>query len=386
MKTTITALRLITPEEIIEHPVLVAEDEHILALGTREETPIPEGVRHYDFPDAILAPGFIDIHIHGGNGHDVMELNNSALTAIGHGMLKHGVTSYLATTVTASLPDTLRSLEHLGKAVRMKPAIGGPQLLGIHLEGPFISHAKRGVHPPDNLLEPSPELLRKMHQASDGTVRMMTIAPELKGSLETIREARELGIESSLGHSNATYAEANAGIEAGARHATHTFNAMRPLDHREPGILGAVLSDDRVTADLIADGLHVAPSVIKLFLAAKGTDRAILITDAISATGMPDGRYKLGGFEVEVKRDRCDLEGKLAGSVLTLDRAVRNVMQYGPLSLQDSVKLATINPARRLGLDQTHGVLAPGRIADAVVLTPQGNVIATMAAGKMFPV
>jgi N-acetylglucosamine-6-phosphate deacetylase len=157
---------------------------------------------------------------------------------------------------------------------------------------------------------------------------------------------------------------------------------MRPLDHREPGILGAVLSDDRVTADLIADGVHVAPDVIKLFLRAKGIDRALLITDAISATGMPDGKYKLGGFEVEVKGDRCELDGKLAGSVLTLDRAVRNVMQFVPLSLDHAIRLVTRNPARLLGIDETRGELATGRVADVVVLTPSGDVVATMAGGQ----
>jgi N-acetylglucosamine-6-phosphate deacetylase len=384
VKTTITARRLLTPAEVIEHPVLVVEDDRILAVGERAHISLPADARHYDFPDAILAPGFIDIHIHGGSGHDVMETDSSALAAIEQGMLRHGVTSYLATTVTAPLPATLKSLEHLGKSTRSRANRTGARLLGIHLEGPFISHAKRGVHPPENLLQPSPQLLRQLNEASGGAVRMMTIAPELEGSLETISEATHLGIRSSLGHSNATLAEANAGIHAGASHATHTFNAMRPLDHREPGILGAVLSNDDVTADLIADGLHVAPSVIKLFLSAKGSDRAILITDAISATGMPDGKYKLGGFEVEVKGNRCDLGGRLAGSVLTLDRAVRNVMTFVPLALQHSVRLATLNPARLLGVAETRGVLAAGRIADVVVLTSAGEVITTMADGRLL--
>lgn len=384
MKTAITALRLFTPVEVVDHPVVVVEDDRIVAVGPRSEISVPTGIQSRDFPDAILAPGLIDIHIHGGSGHDVMETDRSALAAIERGMLKHGVTSYLATTVTAPLPTTLKSLEHLGKAARTEPDNAGSRLLGIHLEGPFISHAKRGVHPPENLVRPTPELLRQFHEASGETVRIMTIAPELEGSLETIAEANQLGIQSSLGHSNATFAEANSGIQAGARHATHTFNAMRPLDHREPGILGAVLSDDRLTADLIADGLHVAPSVIKLFLSAKGTDRAILITDAISATGMPDGKYKLGGFEVEVKGGRCDLNGKLAGSVLTLDRAVSNVMDYATLPLNEAVRLATLNPARLLGIDKTRGRLAPGCIADIVVLNHSGKVVTAIAAGRMF--
>jgi N-acetylglucosamine-6-phosphate deacetylase len=383
MKTVITAARLLTPAEVINQPVLVVEDARIAALGSREQLPIPTNARHHDFPGSTLAPGFIDIHIHGGSGHDVMELDTTALATIERGMFKHGVTSYLPTTVTAPLPDTLRSLEHLGKAIRANHRTPGrSRPLGIHLEGPFISHTKRGVHPTENLMSPSPELLRQLHEASGATVRMLTIASELDGAVQTIAEGVLLGMQSSLGHSNATFAQANAGIDAGARHATHTFNAMRSLDHREPGILGAVLSDDRVTADLIADGLHVAPVVIKLFLRAKGVDRAVLITDAISATGMPDGKYKLGGFEVEVKGDRCDLEGKLAGSVLTLDRAVRNVMRFVPLTLEDAIRLVTLNPARLLGMNETYGTLVTGGAADVVVLTTSGEVVATMTDGQ----
>jgi N-acetylglucosamine-6-phosphate deacetylase len=382
MKTVITAARLHTPDNAIDHPVLAIEDGQIVTMGSREQLAIPRDARHHDFPEGILAPGFVDIHVHGGSGHDVMELASSALAAMERGMVKHGVTSYLPTTVTAPLPDTLQSLEHLGKAVTAKNEPGRARPLGIHLEGPFISHAKRGVHPPDNLLRPSPKILRQFYEASGGTVLMMTIAPEIEGGVETIAEASTLGIHTSLGHSNATFAEANAGIEAGARHATHTFNAMRPLDHREPGILGAILSDNRLTADLIADGLHIDPAVIKILLRAKGIDRTILITDAISATGMPNGKYKLGGFEVVVKGNRCDLDGKLAGSVLTLDQAVRNVMKFVPLPLEIAVRLVTLNPARVVGLTDTRGVLAVGRTADIVVLTPSGDVIATMTSGQ----
>jgi N-acetylglucosamine-6-phosphate deacetylase len=382
MKTVITAARLFAPEETIDHPVLVVEEGKIVALGSREQLAMPSGARHHDFPGKILAPGFIDIHIHGGSGYDVMEPSPSALAAIENGMAKHGVTSYLPTTVTAPLSDTLQALEHLGKAIKTAGTPGRARPLGIHLEGPFISHAKRGVHPPENLLPPSPKILRQFHEASQGTLRMMTIAPEVQGSVEIIADAANLNILVSLGHSNATFAEANAGIAAGARHATHTFNAMRPLDHREPGILGAVLSDDRLTADLIADGLHIDPAIIKLFLRAKRLDRSVLITDAISATGMPDGRYKLGQFEVEVKGDRCDLNGKLAGSVLTLDRAVRNVMHFVPLDLQDAVRLVTTNPARAIGMAETHGTLQVGRTADIVVLTTSGEIAATIAGGQ----
>jgi N-acetylglucosamine-6-phosphate deacetylase len=212
---------------------------------------------------------------------------------------------------------------------------------------------------------------------------MMTIAPELPGALETIERARRLGVHSSLGHSNATYAETKAGIAAGADHATHTFNAMRALDHRDPGILGALLEDETISADIIADGIHVHPSVLALFLRAKGTERAILITDAISATGMPDGLHKLGDIEVEVKEGRCEYQGKLAGSVLTMDRAVRNVTDFAGWHLQQAVQLATLNPAKLLSISHERGLLAPGRRADLVALTPEGKVIHTIIGGEM---
>jgi N-acetylglucosamine-6-phosphate deacetylase len=275
-------------------------------------------------------------------------------------------------------------LDGLGKSITTANRNQGrASPLGIHLEGPFISHEKRGVHPPEDVLSPSAQAFECFWQASAGTIRMMTIAPELPGAVETIQYARRLGVHSSLGHSNATYQEAQSGISAGADHATHTFNAMRALDHREPGILGAVLEDNELTADIIADGIHVHPSVLKLFLRAKGADRAILITDAISATGMPNGVYKLGGIEVQVRNGRCEYQGKLAGSVLTLDRALRNVMAFAGWQLQQAIKLATLNPAQRLGISDQRGILAPGRRADLVVLTPEGEVVHTIIGGEI---
>jgi N-acetylglucosamine-6-phosphate deacetylase len=383
MSTVITAARLVTPVEWIESPVVTVEDGHITALKSLSVTEVPAG-RRLDFQGLILAPGFIDIHIHGGVGRDAMEANESALAQIEFQLVKHGVTAYLPTTVTAPHEKILEALDGLGKAIAIANRNYGRAVpLGIHLEGPFISHEKRGVHPPKNLLQPSPQAFDRFWQASAGNIRMMTIAPELPDAVETIRYARTLGVHSSLGHSSATYKEAQAGISAGADHATHTFNAMRTLDHREPGILGAVLEDNELTADIIADGIHVHPSVVKLFLRAKGSDRAILITDAISATGMPDGVYSLGGLEVQVSNGRCEYQGKLAGSVLTLDRAIRNVMTFAGWQLQQAVRLATLNPAQRLGISDQRGLLAPGRRADLVVLTPEGQVVHTIISGEM---
>jgi N-acetylglucosamine-6-phosphate deacetylase len=379
VKTVITARLAFTPVDSVDYPVIVLEDGHIVSLGSRVSTNIPGDARHHDYPDSFIAPGLIDIHVHGGAGHDVMQPGDDALAGMERHFLKHGVTSYCPTTVTAPLDATFQALERLAishnsaREKRAKP-------LGLHLEGPFISHAKRGVHPPESLVEPSVELFDKMWQSAQGRVSVMTVAPELKGAIEMIRTAASRGVCISLGHSDASLAQSKAGVEAGARHATHTFNAMRPLDHREPGVLGEVLADPRITADVIADGVHVHPEVLKVFLRSKGAEGAVLITDAISATGMGDGRFKLGGFDVEVKGDRCEYQGRLAGSVLTLDRAVRNITSFAAWTLKDSVRLATLNPARVLGRNDI-GMLAPGAQADLVVLSPEGNVQHTFIGG-----
>jgi len=383
MRTVITAARLFTPEETVEKPVLVIEDGHVAQVLTRQSSGLPAG-RLVELQDLVLAPAFIDIHIHGGGGHDVMEASNQALERIESQLVKYGVGAYLPTTVTAPEDRTLRSLEHLGKAILNQDGNNRrPRPLGIHLEGPFISSEKRGVHPPRDLALPSPTAFDRLWQASQGTVRMMTIAPELPGALETIRHACALGVRCSLGHSNATYEQALCGISANATHATHTFNAMRALDHRDPGILGAVLQNEALTADIIADGIHVHPAMVELFVRMKGIDKSILITDAISATGMPEGTYKLGEFEVEVKQGRCQYQRKLAGSVLTMDQALRNVMRFANVQLRDALKMATLNPARRLGLGEEIGQIAPGCRADLVALTPEGKVVHTILGGEI---
>jgi N-acetylglucosamine-6-phosphate deacetylase len=256
------------------------------------------------------------------------------------------------------------------------------QPLGIHLEGPFLSHVRRGAHPLENLLPPTVETFNRLWQAARGHIRILTIAPELDGALEVIAEAARRGVCVSIGHSNADLKSAIAGVAAGARHATHTFNAMRPLDHREPGIVGEVLTDPQLSADIVVDGIHLDPMIVRLFLKSKGPDKSVLITDAISATGMPDGHYRLGTFEVEVKNGRCLVDGKLAGSVLAMDRAVRNVMQFAHWDLQQTLRLATLNPARVAGL-ANRGKLATGAEADFIVLSPSGEVRKTIIHGEI---
>jgi N-acetylglucosamine-6-phosphate deacetylase len=391
------ANRLYTPQEVIENPLVFIEDGIISAVSSRAEQGIPRNATVINFTnftddlgDTILAPGFVDIHMHGGAGLDVMRAAITELPHLNNFLTKHGVTGYFPTTVAAPLDQTCVALERMADVIEASQGLsasngGGVQArpLGIHLEGPFLSHKRRGVHPPEFLVEPTLEIFERLWQAARGHVRMMTIAPELPGALEVIGEAARRNVCVSIGHSDATLDAARAGVRAGARHATHTFNAMRPLDHRDPGILGEVLVDRQLTADIIVDGIHLAPEVVQLFLQAKGFERSVLITDATAAAGMPDGTYQLGPIQVEVKDGKCTMDGKLAGSVLTMDRAVRNVTEFSGWSLQHAVRAATLNPTRAVGLAQ-HGQLIEGAEANIIVLNANGEVRKTMVRGVGF--
>ena len=384
------ASRLYTPLEEIQNPLLFIEEGIVSAVSSRADREVPSTATMVDLGDAILAPGFVDIHMHGGAGLDVMRASPAELPRLHKFLAAHGVTGYFPTTVAAPLDQTCLALECLADAIEAGEVLqatngDGAQArpLGIHLEGPFLSHKRRGVHPPENLLEPTLEIFDRLWQAARGHVRVMTIAPELPGALEVISEAARRKVCVSIGHSDAALEAACAGVRAGARHATHTFNAMRPLDHRDPGILGEVLTDQNLTADIIADGIHVAPEVVQLFLQAKGVEAAVLITDATAAAGMPDGKYQLGPMQVEVKDGKCTLDGKLAGSVLTMDGAVRNVTKFSSWSLREAVRAATLNPSRATGLAR-HGHIAPGAEANIVVLSPNGDVRKTMIRGRGF--
>jgi len=382
---TLRASRLFTPTEEVLSPAIQIDDAGI--VGIASDAAVPSGRRELNFPDGVIVPGFVDIHIHGGVNVDVMSASRADLARLGAFLATRGVTGYFPTTVAAPMDDTCRALDHLASAIEdtaEKATAACARPLGIHLEGPFLSHKRCGVHRPENLRPPTLAAFDQLWQAARGHVRMMTIAPELPGALEVIAAAASRNVLVSIGHSDADSAAAQAAIAAGARHATHTFNAMRPLDHREPGILGEALTNPALTADIIADGIHVAPSMVKLFFQmkgnqTKGNDRGVLITDATSATGMPNGRYKLGMMEVEVRDGRCTLDGKLAGSVLTMDAAVRNVMAFAGLSLQQAVCAATVNPARAAGL--AGGVLHVNGEANLVVLNPDGTIVKTFCRG-----
>jgi N-acetylglucosamine-6-phosphate deacetylase len=392
MRRLITARSLVVHNAdgsaLLDHPAVLIEDGAIASITRRDAASLPAHDAHDDDPDATLCPAFLDIHIHGAMGQDVMTGTPAALETVGRFLATRGVGAYLPTTVTAPIDTTLHALSGIAKFIGSGSTEGATPL-GIHLEGPFISHAKRGVHPPEKIQKPSVELFTRFWEAAEGNIRLMTVAPEIEGAIELIEHATRLGVRVSLGHSNADTAEAERGIAAGGRSATHTYNAMRALDHRDPGLLGTVLDTDTLYAELICDGIHVHPALVRLFWKAKGRDRAILITDGMSATGMPEGEYQLGGMTITVKDGRCTLvgsngDGVLAGSVLTLDRAVRNFRAFTSASLADTIALVTTNPAALTGVANAHGAVAHGCPADITVLATSGDVAAVYLRGRLI--
>lgn len=372
----ITADTLFDGSKRLPHPAVVVEDGRIASVFSREEAELPRNAQIWDFPGATLAPAFLDVHIHGAAGHDVMDAAPEFPAAMGHFLASRGTGAYLATTVTAPMDRTLKAVNALAKVIAEGPVAGQARPIGIHLEGPFLSHAKRGVQPDEYLLEPDIATFDRLCEAAEGQVRLITLAPELPGAAELTAHACRRGVRVSLGHSNATAAETRAAIAAGAISATHTFNAMRPLDHREPGILGVTLTDDKLYAELICDGIHTAPEMVQLWWRAKGPERAILVTDAMSATGMADGGYFLGGFPVQVAGGRATAGGVLAGSVLTLDRALLNFLQFTGARVEQGLRLLTANPLAMLGIGD--GAFAVGQPASLVAVGADGRLMASV--------
>ena len=381
MRTVLTAERLWDGTKLIDLPVVVIEDGRIASISTRAADEAPGEAQVLDFPGATLAPALFDVHIHGAKGHDVMEATPAALDAMGSFLASRGTGSYLATTMTAPLNAILWSLSGLAKLLERPAVAGRARPIGIHLEGPFLSHSKRGAQPAEHLLAPDIATFDRFFEAAEGHIRLMTLAPELPGAVELAAHATARGVRVSLGHSNATAAEARAAIAAGAASATHTFNAMRPLDHREPGILGTVLTCDTLFAEMICDGIHTAREIVKLWWRAKGPERAILMTDAMSAAGMPDGEYQLGGLAVQVANGKAMVGDVLAGSVLTLDRALANFVEFTGAPLEQALRLATVNPAAMTGLSDQAGSVAVGQPASLVAVDRAGKLVGSVVNG-----
>jgi N-acetylglucosamine-6-phosphate deacetylase len=359
-----------TPSSQIPDAGILIRDGVIELIGPRQGMSVPPDTKEISATALTAVPGFLDIHIHGAGGHDVMEGSEEALAAVTRTVASHGTTSILATTVTASLDDTYRSIEGISRYIAQQHTTDEPraEVLGIHFEGPFLSPERRGVHPAEFLLLPSAEVLEKLLQTSAGNARILTLAPELLGATPCIEVARSAGLVVAMGHTDATYEQARAAIAHGVHHAVHVYNAMRPFSHRDSGVLGAILTSPVVSAEMIADGVHVEEAAMRLLLQAKGPGCVILVSDGISATGMPDGTYTLGKFQVEVAGGVVrNSEGKLAGSTLTLDRALRNIVGLG-VPMPAALGMLTTNPASLLGIEFKKGALRFGADADIVLL------------------
>jgi N-acetylglucosamine-6-phosphate deacetylase len=362
--------RALTPTAEIPSAGILIRDGVIEAIGPRQGMSLPASAQEIFAVGDTAIPGFVDVHIHGAGGHDVMEGTDEAITVVARTLARHGTTSFVATTVTANPDDTCRSVEGIARFIARQFNTDAPcaEVLGVHYEGPFLSKARRGVHPSEWLQSPSADLLDRLLQAASGNARILTIAPELLGAAPCIDAAHNAGVVVAMGHTDATYEQARAAMARGVRHAVHVYNAMRPFSHRDSGVIGAVLTSPEVSAELIADSVHVEEAAMRILLQAKGAGGVILISDGLSATGMPDGKYMLGTFEVTVSGGVCrNSEGKLAGSTLTLDRALRNVVALG-IPLSDAVRMLTANPAKLLGIEFKKGALRTGADADIVLL------------------
>jgi N-acetylglucosamine-6-phosphate deacetylase len=375
MSTTAFIADTIYTPNAIENGVVLVEDDRILKAGSRESIELPAGTREVRLAGQSIAPGYIDIHNHGAGGADVMEATAESFDTICRTLARFGTTSFYPTTGTATTADIRRAVEFLADAVEHASSPGaGSHPLGIHMEGPYLNPKRRGVHPIDLLVDPTIEAYRYFAEAARGKLSIMTIAPELRNAPELIEEMLRAGVRPSIGHTDATFEEADRAVALGVRQATHMFNAMRPFGHRDPGVIGKVLTDPRVKAELIADGVHVDPKAIELLYRAKGPDGIILISDGISAVGMPDGEYNVVGLRVEVKDGACTFEGHLAGSIVTLDRAVRNMTKFVGASPAEAIRMATLNTAILMGVAGRKGQLTAGADADLVVLDAGLNV------------
>ncbi|MBY0116502.1 N-acetylglucosamine-6-phosphate deacetylase [Paenibacillus sp. FSL L8-0435] len=378
--------RLLLADEILEDGLLAWRDGKILYAGVPEG--LPEQIRReavsIPVPErGLIVPGFIDIHVHGGNGEDFMDASPEVLDKITSFHSTQGTTAMLATSMTAPkerLDNVLAEVNRY-RSVDMPYA----QLEGVHLEGPFFSPKWPGAQNPEHIMLPDVSWLEAWEKQYPGLIRQVTLAPEREGALEVISWLREQRITAALGHTDATYEEVERAVEAGLHHAVHTFNAMTPLHHRLPGATGAVLSDPRISAEVIADGIHVHPAAISILAQLKQHDhQLVLITDAMSAAGLDNGEYKIGDLPVIVKHGEARLKdgGALAGSTLTMIRGFRYLVQEVGLSLNAASRAASLTPARLLGIDHRTGSLAQGKQADIILLNAELDIEGVWVKGR----
>lgn len=371
-------------EELREDQYVLIEGEKIKEVGPVSNMPTSFFGEVLSYPKTMtIVPGFIDVHIHGAGGADAMDATPDALNKIAQHLVKEGTTAFLATTMTQSKQAIEAALKNAGEFIHStENRTGQAEIIGIHLEGPFIHPKRKGAQPEEFILLPSPSQFDEWQELAQNTIRIVTLAPDQENGIALVKHLAEHGVIASIGHSDANFQDVVAAVEAGASHVTHLFNGMRGLHHREPGTAGGALLLKELTVELIADGIHVHPKMIDLVFRLKDLDHAVLITDSMRAKWLPDGESELGGQKVFVSDGKATLEdGTLAGSILKLNQGVKHVMKFANLTLPEVVKLVTMNPAKELGLHHRKGSIEAGKDADLVVLNEKYDPILTICRG-----
>lgn len=330
-----------------------------------------------------VIPGMIDIHVHGAAGCDFMDSNQEAYEEIALALAKEGTTSFLATTMTNPVQQISKALINLTKYMQNSNGAGVAEMVGIHLEGPFINKEQKGAQPEKEILPPDVTMFKEWQELAREMIKIITFAPELDNKFELVTVLKEMGVVPSMGHTNASYDSAISAIDHGVSHATHLFNGMKGLHHRDPGVVGAALISEEVFVEIIPDGIHFHPDLLKLIVRMKGLERIMVITDGIRAKGMPDGDYDLGGQLVSVLDGKCTLSsnGSLAGSIVTMNDARLNIEKWLGLSIYDQIQITSKNQAKRLGLYNRKGSIEAGKDADIVVIGRNGQPELTICRG-----
>lgn len=379
-------IAIYSEEKTFERGYLCINQEKIVAFGSMDED-IPyegESIDFHSFPGYKVIPGMIDIHIHGVNGADTMDATQDALKCMATALPREGTTSFLATTMTQEPEAIEKALINAGQYISDEQPSGMAEILGIHLEGPFVNPKMAGAQPAQYMINPDVDIFKKWNELSNHHVKVVTLAPEQPGGSKLIRYLKEHEIVASIGHSDAIYDEMDQAITDGATQVTHLFNQMKKLHHREPGVVGAALLRDELKAEIIIDGIHVSPEIIKLAYKQKTQTGLLLITDSMRAKCLKNGTYDLGGQEVTVEDGKAVLaDGALAGSTLKMGQALKNLLSYTKCSLEEAVEMASLNPAKQLNLHDKKGSIKVGKDADVVILNEENEVVMTICRGEI---
>jgi N-acetylglucosamine-6-phosphate deacetylase len=373
--------KVVTDGTQIENGLVIVQGTTIHFAGATESYGEAMPDRIIEVTDGWICPGFVDIHMHGIDGHDTMDGTPESLQAISTALARNGVTSFLATTMTAPYDQLEQAIQNIVTVSRS--GLAGAEVAGIHLEGPWINPHYKGAQNEKDISNPELACVKHLYEVAGGLLKVVTIAPEQPGALEAISWLRERSVIVSAGHTGASFEQAKDAVDAGVRHFTHCFNAMTGLHHREPGVVGAAMFHEQLSTELIADGIHVHPAVMRILYRVKTAERLVLISDSMRAAALGTGTYEFGGQQVHVHDGKAKLaDGTLAGSILTLNQAVGNMVEKSDVPLPEAVQMATQTPAAILGQSGKKGRLAAGYDADLTVLNTKFESTLTIVAGK----